>query len=271
MKITVITSTFNCGSLIDSTAKSICNQTHKDTQWIVVDGMSSDDTNYFINVNRHLISNFIQESDSGIYDAWNKGCKFILGDWVIFLGAGDTFIDANVLTRVVKFLKKIPSDFVVVYGNVKVVDESRKLRYIDAKKKLNEYEYGRPALPNHQGVFHNKSLFNDTAQLFDNSLKIAGDSKFLLQASKKGKFMYVDIDISEMIGGGISNNFKNIFLAKREISLICNQLNIEIPFKYVVKSQVNWIVIYIYNIVIPKIIRKLLRKIIDAYRLFPTK
>lgn len=266
MKITIITSTFNCGDLIDKTARSIRKQTHKDIQWIVVDGMSKDETDHYINLNINLISNYIKEVDSGIYDAWNKACNLIIGDWVLFLGAGDTLVDENTLSRVVEFLKNIPSDVLVVYGNVKVVDEYGKLRYIDAEKKLNKFEYGRPALPNHQGVFHARSLFSDSSNLYDSSLKIAGDSKFLLEASRKGKFMYLNIDVSEMIGGGISNNYRNIFLARNEIALICNQLDINIPIKNVIKSEINWILNYFYNTITPKQIKKLVRKLIDLYR-----
>ena len=33
----------------------------------------------------------------GIYDAWNKGLKFSKGEWITFLGAGDSFLEMTQL------------------------------------------------------------------------------------------------------------------------------------------------------------------------------
>lgn len=51
MKISIITATFNSAKTIQSTIDSIVSQTHKDVEWIVVDGKSTDETVDIINRN----------------------------------------------------------------------------------------------------------------------------------------------------------------------------------------------------------------------------
>ncbi|MBU3568195.1 glycosyltransferase [Polynucleobacter alcilacus] len=266
MKITIITSTYNCGNLIGFTADSIRMQNNKNFQWIVVDGMSTDETSYHINLNKDLISVLIQEVDNGVYDAWNKACDYIAGDWVIFLGAGDTFVNGNVLTEFSQFLKSISIDIIAIYGNVEVLNEMGEIRYIDSLKNLEKFKYGRPILPNHQGVFHSNSLFKGSQKTFDDSLKIAGDTKFLLEALRVGKFEHINLNVTKMIGGGISNSHRNIFLARNEIREICKQLKIQVPIYHLFVSDISWIIIYCYNLIVPKNIKKITRKFIDIYR-----
>lgn len=56
---------------------------------------------------------YYSEKDNGLYDAMNKSLKFVTGDYVIFMNAGDMFYDKTVLSDVVPTLE---GD--VVYGDV---------------------------------------------------------------------------------------------------------------------------------------------------------
>lgn len=261
MKFSIVTSTFNCSKSLNITANSIRTQNYRCYEWIVIDGKSNDDTFDYINSNSDLISIYKSEKDTGIYQAWNKACDFITGDWVIFMGAGDLFVDSNVLLDVKNAIKNIKPDSVVVYGNVQIEDQFGNLRINKRKINFNKFEYGRPILPDHTGVFHSKVLFSNKALPFDESLRIAGDSKFLLEALKVGNFEYIDRTISQMCTGGVSNSYKNIFSTRNEIKKICYQLKIKIPIIIILKTDLFWIFTYLFNSLLPKFIKKYIKKL----------
>ena len=54
MLISIVTPTFNRGKLLQRCYDSLCNQTYKNFEWIIVDDGSTDDT-------RERVENFINE------------------------------------------------------------------------------------------------------------------------------------------------------------------------------------------------------------------
>jgi cellulose synthase/poly-beta-1,6-N-acetylglucosamine synthase-like glycosyltransferase len=89
--ITIITSTYNAAEYLPRTIKSVREQTYTNIEWIIVDGNSKDNTVELIRQNEDVIDYWVSEPDSGIYDAWNKGVSLANGDWIAFLGAGDSY------------------------------------------------------------------------------------------------------------------------------------------------------------------------------------
>jgi len=237
-RITIITSTFNCAKDFKKTADSIRSQSYNHIQWIVVDGKSSDNTVEIIRENNDIISNWMSESDQGIYDAWNKACRFIDGDWVLFLGAGDVFNDEMALLTFWNLAPEYCEQYSLIYGNVYISKSDGKLRYLSRKPRLNYWEYGRVALPNHQGVFHRANLFQSDKS-FDASLKIVGDSKFMMQALQISGAYHIDIVLSRMQDDGISNNRSSVRVARREIKKVCKDLNIKVPLSSRLYAQIR--------------------------------
>lgn len=88
---TVITATFNAGSLFDRTRASLEAQIFNDFEWLVFDGGSNDDTVSRIRAAQHRITHWRSEPDRGIADAWNKGLATARGRYILFLNAGDTY------------------------------------------------------------------------------------------------------------------------------------------------------------------------------------
>lgn len=231
LKFTIITSTFNCSKTINKTVKSIRRQIENgsDVQWIIVDGLSTDSTLEVLNENIDIIDKLIVESDEGIYDAWNKAVKNINGDWVIFMGSGDTFNSNSTLVEVENFLKFIDAtEFKIVYGNVSLVDADNNSLDIYEEIKSNDYSNGRPPLPPHQGTFQHKDLFCDE-KTFDDSYKIAADSKFLFLALRNTKIKYIPLMISNMEIMGVSTNPKLILRTKKEIDKLRKDISLIIP------------------------------------------
>jgi glycosyltransferase involved in cell wall biosynthesis len=264
-RISIITSTYNCAESLKKTAKSIRQQSYKNIQWIVADGASTDGTLEVIKSNMDIITNWFSETDSGIYDAWNKASNFIDGDWVLFLGAGDLISHNSSLIEFWQSTPNNPQKYSLIYGNVEIIKPDGSLRYVCKKKNLNFWEFGRPALPSHQGVFHARRLFS-ASKPFDIAYKIAADSKFMLQALKLGATFYKDITVTKMPDDGISNNANNLFIARKEIKKLLDELKIQVPLIIEIQADVGRLLFFIAHLLFSNNLRYKLQKIIDRMR-----
>jgi glycosyltransferase involved in cell wall biosynthesis len=220
--LTIITSVLNAHPLLKHTADSIFHQSSKDWQWIIVDGVSGDGTGEWINQVALTYPNivFICEPDNGIYDAWNKALPLIKGDWVIFLGAGDKLKSPTTLKQLADLLPLVPPDQNIAYGSVELIDnpqdESGSVSDQHWRGVGGPWSHCRPMLPNHQGIFHRASLFSH-GRHFDASYRIAGDTALLLPELLKNGGHYLEIPVSMMLKGGMSQNLRNKILMMREI------------------------------------------------------
>lgn len=90
--VTIIIVTYNAEKHIEGVLQSLMPRINEQTEVIVVDGLSTDDTVNIINKYNKYISKFVSEKDSGIYDAMNKGVALSSGKFILFLGADDKLV-----------------------------------------------------------------------------------------------------------------------------------------------------------------------------------
>lgn len=220
--ITIISSTLNALSLLKLTAGSIFCQTIADWQWIIVDGASIDGTVDWLQEisQEHQNVSFISEPDHGIYDAWNKALPLIQGDWVLFLGAGDKLKSATTLEQCSLMLAAAPPGQGLAYGSVELIDHPQDIAGELSDQRwqgvLGSWGHGRPATPNHQGMFHCTSLFR-SGRKFDATYRIAGDTALILPELLENGGHDMGITVSLMLKGGVSGNVRNKILMLREI------------------------------------------------------
>ena len=79
----------NSAKTIERTFKSIRNQTFRNFELIVIDGLSTDKTLSIIRKNRDMINLFQSEKDKNIWDAINKGIKISSGKIIGVLNSDD--------------------------------------------------------------------------------------------------------------------------------------------------------------------------------------
>lgn len=229
MKFSIITSTFNAAAELPGTARSLAGQTHKDFEWIIVDGASNDDTADVVASLGTLVTAFVSEKDSGIYNAWNKALPKLEGDWVLFLGAGDSLYDDSVLSRVSDAISGMPAAVTTAYGKVFVVEfadgDQGWIRDETWQGLGDTWSLEKPEVPSHQGVFHKASLFQQGFR-FDERMKICADMELMLGELVRGNGQKMDFLVSKFVLGGISQLPENKFRKAREFAWVCLKLRI---------------------------------------------
>ncbi len=219
--ITVVTVTLNNKNGVKKTLDSILKQKYNNIELIIVDGKSEDGTEEYIKTNKNLIENklkrflYIYEKDNGIYDAMNKGIKASTGDWIIFMNAGDSFFDGEVISKIFED-DSIFKEADIIYGKTNLIT-NEKLKMILAPKSLHNISYRM--IFSHQSVFVRANLLKNN--LFSNNYKICSDFDFLLHMyQQKRKFKEVDLIISNFEESGVSSNNKlEVCYETKEISL----------------------------------------------------
>ncbi|SFC80449.1 glycosyltransferase [Butyrivibrio sp. YAB3001] len=102
--ITIITICLNDKEGLKKTMDSVLNQQHASFEYVVKDGESTDGTNEMLKeyekafADKEIEFKHFIKKDSGIYDAMNQGLDFCSdSNYVLFLNAGDTLYDKNVM------------------------------------------------------------------------------------------------------------------------------------------------------------------------------
>lgn len=206
--LSIITINYNNRDGLEKTIKSVICQTYKEFEYIIVDGGSSDGSRDVIEQYRQSFSSVISEPDKGIYNAMNKGISLAHGEYLQFLNSGDCLIAPDTLQQV--FSIKPTADIVSSHS---IWIQSRQIAYAPSCITLDYlYEHSM----NHQSTFIRRTLF-DTLQ-YDESLRIAADHKFFLQAfiTKNASYQMYDFPTVYYDETGISSTRRQESIQERE-------------------------------------------------------
>ena len=118
----IITVCYNASDTIDRTLSSVDSQSFTDYEHLIIDGNSTDGTQKLVEDRPNQRRQMVSEPDKGIYDAMNKGMSFASGRYLIFLNAGDSFHDADVLADYARLIQN-NDEPAVVYGQTNLVDK----------------------------------------------------------------------------------------------------------------------------------------------------
>lgn len=199
-QISYIVATYNSESTIRKCLDCLHLQKDVDIEVIVVDGGSLDGTTKIVKEYAGLITHFLSEHDSGIYEAWNKGVRLSSSPWIAFVGSDD-YLNENA-ARVLLHEGEKSSECEYVSAKVNVVDVDGKLLKTIGKP-WSWATFRRTCWVAHVGSLHKKELF-DRHGYFDEGFAICGDYEFLLRAKGDLKATFVDYIIGDMSAGGVS-------------------------------------------------------------------
>ena len=165
-RFSIITVCLNEAKSIRATCDSICMQSFKDFEWIVIDGASTDGTKELLSEYSSSIHLMVSEPDKGIFNAMNKGASKATGTYIIFMNGGDCFANSEAL--------KLASQAMgaqMLYGDVYLGNQNGDLEiYPD----VIEPGYMLNRMIPHQSTFYERATFEAFGG-YDESFRIAAD------------------------------------------------------------------------------------------------
>lgn len=199
MKFSIITVCKDSEATIKDTINSVFSQTYKDFEYIIVDGVSRDKTLDI--VRKYNIDKVISESDSGLYDAMNKGIKAASGDYLFFLNSDDTFLNSHVLESVSKSPNKE-----LLYGDQAFLNKKNSEISIRKHNKMNKL-YLMKNTPCQPATFYRRDVFEKYGY-FDTDFRIVSDHEWFLRVFLKHNISshYLGFPITAFNTGGLSTD-----------------------------------------------------------------
>ena len=195
--VSIIVPTFNAGAHVGACLASLCSQSLRALEVVVMDGASRDDT---VDTVRRLAAEdprirLHSAPDRGLYDAMNQGVARSRGDWVMFMGADDAFAAPDVLERLQPWLDDTVD---LVYGDVfNVRRQARVGGPFSAERLMTETIC-------HQAMVFRRGFFARTGE-FDLRFRIAADWDMNLRWYAAGaRTRHVDLVVSRYSGTGLS-------------------------------------------------------------------
>lgn len=228
LKFSLVSVTFNSDATLNDTIESILNQSFPNLEYIVVDGLSKDNT---VNVIKEYEPRFsgrlkwISEKDKGLYDAMNKGIRMATGDIVGIINSDDFYHRTDILAKVADAFQD--GTVQAVYGDVRFVNPDnldKTVRYYSSKNfspKLFRYGF----MPAHPTFFTYRKYFDEFGY-YKTDYRIAADYELLIRFlyTHHLNAKYLPLDFMKMRTGGTSTaSFKSNLLLNKEIVRACRE------------------------------------------------
>lgn len=222
-KISIVTVTYNCVSLLEETIKSVILQDYAPLEYIIIDGGSTDGTIEVVKKYSDYVDVFVSEPDRGIFDAMNKGIKKATGEWINFMNAGDRFANSTVLSHVFKN-NSMAENADVIFGDM--ITDNRGM----TKEIVLVPFYEKTGI---RGMgFSHQSVFVKTQKAkrypFDLNYRLSADYNMIwkLYYNDHAIFHKVDFPICCMLGGegATQANYKEHLV---EVCRVCEGSKVE--------------------------------------------
>lgn len=251
-KISIITPVKNGEKTLQKTIDSVLNQNISNIEYIIVDGLSVDNTHKIIKKNKDRISKIIIEKDYNIYDAMNKGIKLASGDLIGIINSDD-YYNENVLNIIQSTFEASPiKENVIIFGDM--FNKFENTKFISKGNLTKEVFVNGKFQINHPTVFVSKSLYKRIG-LFDVKFNSGADREFILRANQnKAKFIKIDKCISTFTYGGFTSKYSTKIIlsrTKEEFQIFKKYYSIFFAFKMAfiqfIRMLRNYLLFYIFG------------------------
>jgi glycosyltransferase involved in cell wall biosynthesis len=213
--ISIITVNLNNVAGLGKTMESILYQSTTNFEYLIIDGGSTDGSVDLIEKYVNQLTYWVSESDSGIYDAMNKGIKAATGKYCLFLNSGDYLYNHMVIENIEKYLT-LDND--LVYGNF-ILTTTNNTQIIKTPPQKITFDFLFDSSLPHNATFIKRDLF-DLYGYYNTNYKIVADWEFFYNTiiNKHIKTKHIDLTISVFDGSGISNDkkYRKQLLIERE-------------------------------------------------------
>lgn len=112
--ITIMTPTYNRAYVLPRLYDSLCQQTRRDFEWLVIDDGSTDGTDELIfdyRVKSDFSIKYFYKENGGKHRAINEGVVHASGDWIVILDSDD-LLTGDAVAKLYDVMNHIDSEFV---------------------------------------------------------------------------------------------------------------------------------------------------------------
>lgn len=187
--VSIVTPTRNQAKFLETTIQSVLGQDYPAIEYIVIDGLSTDDSQRIINQYVNRLAYYISEPDEGQTDAINKGFSHAKGDILAWLNSDDIYLPGAV-THAVTYLSDHP-DVGLVYGDADFINEEGKVvgRFPARQTDYRRLREGYVHIPQ-QATFFRSSLWKKVGPL-DPDYFFAMDYDLWVRIARIAPIVYV--------------------------------------------------------------------------------
>ncbi len=221
-RFTVVTITYNAAAVVQRTLDSVLCQTYEDVEHLIIDGASTDETLQIVEAYKQQSDEsdsghkviVKSEPDEGIYDAMNKGLTQVMGDYVVYMNAGDAFPAPDTLEQIARrcHLNELPSAELpaVLYGLTDIVDqEGRFLRHrrLQPPARLTWRSFRHGMLVCHQAFYARTDLAKNLQ--YDTQYRLSADVDWCIRVMREADRMglplcNINMVVANYLEGGMS-------------------------------------------------------------------
>jgi glycosyltransferase involved in cell wall biosynthesis len=168
--------------------RSVLEQDYPHVEYLVVDGLSTDNSAELIKKYADKLAWWISEKDAGQGEAINKGLNRTKGEIIAWLNSDDYYLPGT-LAAAVKVFEDNP-DVVMVYGDMLAVDEhgqtinTLKYKQLSLQDLLCFQIIGQPS------VFFRRDVYEKTAGL-DTTFHFLLDHHLWIRIAQQGKILHM--------------------------------------------------------------------------------
>jgi len=204
MLVSLITVCYNSEKTIRHTIESVLKQTYPYVEYIIVDGLSKDNTLKIVHEyedkfkEKGYLFRIISEKDNGIYDAMNKGIRLATGKLVGIINSDDWYEPIAVETAVNTY-EEDPYD--MFYADINLIKANGTIMVKHSKH--DKFPTSRHW--NHPTTFVSKNVYDELGTFRCEG--IHDDFDFILRVRKAGKKTVIkNIVLANFRTGGASND-----------------------------------------------------------------
>lgn len=207
--VTVVTVSYNSLGGLRKTNQSLVGCKARGWETVVVDALSQDGTHEFLRSQECVYETIVEEKDSGIFDAMNKGIAAARGRYLLFMNCGDRLFEDLDWDRVNECLNSVQGvhmgSLLVDGGFVATVSQ-------DSFRPQNFVKFSLP----HQSAFIPKVYFDNWGS-YEPSFQLYGDQEWFLRSMCGGaSFFSIGSIVARYEGGGRSEDSRNRWVVENE-------------------------------------------------------
>lgn len=248
--ITVLTPSYNRGSLLRNLYQSLLKQDYKDFEWVIIDDGSIDDTESVVknlSQEQKIIISYFKQSNGGKHRAINRGVKEAKGILIFIVDSDDT-LPENSLSIINKYYLEVKEDpsFAGICGRMahhdgKIIGQADIFKPTDMSSIEMRYKYGFKG--DMCEVFKADILRKYPFPEIDNE-RFCPEAMVWNRIAKAYRLRFFNkvVYFRDYIEGGLTSKIVRIRMNSPIASMMCyaemNQLNI--PFKDKIKAAINY-------------------------------